>query len=166
MKSKGWIEWIGLLILLLLPACSASPVLVKDPIDVEANLPDDYLALLNELRSTGAEVASNGQIRQALFDVTAESLTVNGDSVQIFIFENELSRRAAQESISENARTVDGEDPHWVSTPYFWSRGRMLALYVGESPSVLSSMSLVFGEPVIKPGRILIPPGLDRREIG
>ncbi len=126
-------------------------------------MPDDYLSLLDDLRNTGVRVETGGQIGQALFDVAAQVVKVDGDAVQIFIFEDDTACKAAQTTIAENAAR---HDPSFGDRPYFWSRGRMLALYNGENPKVLSAMNLVLGKPIVAPGTQIVPPGLGRRESG
>ncbi len=149
---------------MMLSACAAPiPVTGGTSGRQDARMPDDYLALLDDLRSTGADVVESGQINQALFDVAAEAVKVNGDNVQIFIFQSEAARKAAQDMITENAQS---QGPSYNNRPYFWSRGRMLALYAGKNPKVLASMNAALGKPVIEPDATEIPAGLSDRQSG
>ncbi len=164
MKQKSWLMVVGLVSLLLLSACAAAiPNTGEKTGGLAAKMPDDYLTLLDDLRSNGAEVVDGGQMGQALFDVAAQLITVNGDNVQVFIFESEPARVAAQKIISANANNYN---PELGEKPYFWSRGRMLALYKGEDPKVLSSLMKTLGEPVVQPSTKNPPADIGRKETG
>ncbi len=163
MKSERLLLVVGLLTLLVVSACAQIPATEGTAGGADVKMPDDYLTLLDDLRSTGAVVADGGEMGQSLFDVAAQVVKVDGETVQIFIFESEDARKAAQNTISENASK---QDPGFGDRPYFWSRGRMLALYDGENPKVLSSMNLTLGKPVVEPGTKIVPPDLGKRESG
>ncbi len=164
MKHKRWLLVLMMLALPLLPACAAAIPNTGDAGGGQpAKMPDDYLTLLDELRGTGVEVVDRGQMGQALFDVAAQLITVDGDDVQIFIFESQPAREIAQKVIASNARS---HNPEFGDRPYFWASGRMLALYKGENPKVLSSMSKTLGQPVIRPDLKNLPADLERKETG
>jgi hypothetical protein len=102
-----------------------------------------YDQLVNDLIAAGTEPIPTGTVRQPFFDVTARVLTVNDQEIQVFEFPNEQARQAAQDTISTTAEFIGAFQPTWVDVPNFWSRGRILVLFIGQHPATLGQLDAI-----------------------
>ncbi len=119
---------------------------------VSPTTPTSYAALYTALAGmSNITVQQQGAIQQPYFDVQAQLLSINGQQVQVFEFNSVSARQEAQNTISNTGSTIGNYVPSFVSTPHFWSSGRMLVLYVGQDQQVISSLDSVLGTQINNP---------------
>ena len=106
----------------------------------------DYDSLLEALRDAGASVEAKETLEQPFFEPIAQVITVNGQDVQVFEFENEQAARAAAETVSESGSSVGPTMMTWIDSPHFYRADRLIVLYVGSDDSVLTLLQDVLGE--------------------
>lgn len=125
---------------LVLAACtSATPALSP------ADAPFGYNELVEALQETGALVEPAGELEQDFFPVGAQVIKVNGQDLQVFEFDSNASMKAAEETITGNGYIIGTMSIDWISAPYFFSRDRLIVLYVGTDESTLELLTEIMG---------------------
>jgi hypothetical protein len=151
-RVTTWFVLAGLLLAACSPA-TAEPSLPETGLEIGG-----YGEVVAALRSLDAELEEDGQVDEPLFDVNTHLLRINGQEVQIFEFPDEAARQAAAETISPTAATIGTVIPEWVDTPHFWSRGRVIVLYVGQDQPTVDLLTSVLGQPVAVGEAVFAPP--------
>lgn len=105
----------------------------------------DYASLIDKLEAQGATVVETGEITQPFFDITGKSLTVNGDTVQVFEYADEPAMRAEADTISADGSSIGTSMPSWISDPHFYKAGRIIVLYVGTDTGVIDELRQALG---------------------
>lgn len=108
----------------------------------------DYETLIDHLRSAGASVEPFGKVSQAFFSVESQVITVNGGEVHVFEHADVAAADAEAEHISPDGSAF-GRPPttmvHWVATPHFYKRGRLIVLYLGHDTLVTRALEAGLG---------------------
>lgn len=105
----------------------------------------DYGGLVEQLRAGGATVGSEDEISQPFFSVTGKVISVDGESVQVFEYADKDAAEAEAALISPDGTSVGTAMVTWISTPHFYRAGKMIVLYVGNDPSVLTLLEDTVG---------------------
>jgi hypothetical protein len=113
--------------------------------------------LVFSLEEAGAQVALNTEPVPAadILTVSGHVINVNGEQLQLFIYEDATAAEADAERISadgyEIAPTRDGEEGpaiiDWPSPPHFYLWDNIIILYVGEDSEILTLLSELLGQP-------------------
>jgi|GEM_PF-944846 hypothetical protein len=114
----------------------------------------DYVSLIDNLRSYGAEVEPSGEISQPFFEVKGMSILVNGASVQVFEYANSETAGAQAATVSEGGTSVGTSMLSWVSAPRFYLSERIIVLYVGTDAVAIDALTQVLGNPFAGPETI------------
>lgn len=109
------------------------------------NRAGDFTGLVTNLESQGATVVEDGQVTQPFFDITGRSITVDGQTVQVFEYADETAMKAEAEMVSEDGSTIGTSSPSWISDPHFYESGRILVLYVGTDTNVMDKLEKALG---------------------
>lgn len=113
----------------------------------------DYESLLAALAEAGVQAEPAGTIDQDFFSVEGRLIEVGGESVQVFEYSDEESRRADSEVISEDGSSVGTTMITWIDTPHFWAQGELIVLYVGSNTEVVNVLNRVLGDPIAEGAR-------------
>jgi hypothetical protein len=134
---KRWTIFVGTLAVMaavFAPGCSSS-----------GGTATDYASLIANLEAQGATVVEAGEITQPFFDVTGKSLTVDGETVQVFEYADDAAMAAEADMISEDGGTIGTSIPSWISDPHFYKAGRIIVLYVGTDAGVMDELRQALG---------------------
>jgi hypothetical protein len=130
----------------------------SEPVAETGELPGEglspYTQIVEALDATGATVQAVGETSepsQPFFSVPSQVVMVNGEEVQVYIYEDETAAEAEAAQISPDgtemtptegseAATVD-----WVDTPHFYRKGPALVLYVGNATDTLEALEIALG---------------------
>ncbi len=104
-----------------------------------------YQELVDALQGAGATVEPAGELEQDFFPVGARVIRVNGQDLQVFEFSSSGDMEAARATISGNGYIIGAMSIDWISVPYFFSRDRLIVLYVGTDEGVLELLTQVLG---------------------
>lgn len=107
-----------------------------------------YVELVDALRGAGAEVEPAGQVEQEFFGPVGQIIKVNGVDVQIFDYPDENARKSDSDKISADGSTIGTSMITWVDQPNFWTKGRVIGLYVGKDPEMISLLDSILGESI------------------
>ncbi len=121
---------IGVLFLASL-AC-AGPVGPDGPLAL--NTTWDVAVVVEQLEATGATVENAGLIGEPLFPATATLLLVDGEELQVHVFETAAAAANAGVPLVQ-----------WAAPPHFFRTDRVIGLYVGSTDALLERLETVFG---------------------
>ena len=108
---------------------------------------EDYVSAVDALRFTGATVEPAESLDQPFFDPQAQVVEVNGERVQIFVFDSEGAAAEAAGTVSAGGSSVGTTMLTWQDTPHFYRANRVIFLYVGSDQDVLDLLQEALGEP-------------------
>ena len=113
------------------------------------NLPEqmvsDYTSLVEDLKSTSTSAEPGESISQPFFTPQGQVIKLNDEDVQVFeyVSEEEVLKEAMQ--VSANGNSVGTTMISWIDTPHFYQSGKIIVLYVGNTPQVIEILTEVLG---------------------
>ncbi len=107
---------------------------------------NSYLSLVDRLRRPGLDVELLGAASQPFFGVEGKTLRVAGAEVQFFSYPSDAAAQADAAKVSSDGQTVDGRSVKWEASPHLYHQGNVLALYLGDDPSVQKALQDAFGQ--------------------
>jgi hypothetical protein len=105
----------------------------------------DLNSLMAALQSAGMTVESAGAVSQPVFSVPGQSVMVNGQEAQVYVFDTPEATDSAATQVAPDGSTVGTTTPTWTSDPHFFKAGRLLVVYVGTDQKILDILSGAFG---------------------
>jgi hypothetical protein len=110
-------------------------------------LPEQTARLAEQLRQSNLEVTEDGVMRQPYFTAIAHKLRVQGETVQVFEYPVVTMAKAEVLTVSEDGRSVATVDIPLAGPPHFYSRDRIIVLYVGGNPAIEGALTKTVGPP-------------------
>lgn len=145
-RKRGFLLLVALLAMMVLSGCNqrAAPAETGETgnQDREISSVEDVVSAL-EAEGVSAEVA--GGIEQVFFPVSGQIVTVNGQDVQLFQFQDEAAAESAAGTVDASGSAIGTTMVTWVGPPHFFRAGPVIALYVGSNEEVLAALNGVFG---------------------
>lgn len=130
----------------------------SEPVAETGELPEEGLSPYNQiveaLNATGATVQAVGETSepsQPVFSVPAQVVMVNGEEVQVYVYEDEAAAEAEAARVSPNGVEItpaegrEAEALDWADTPHFYRQGSALVLYVGSATETLEDLEMALG---------------------
>lgn len=105
----------------------------------------DYASLIDDLRAAGVSVEPEGDVDQPFFSVEGMMIKVRGEDVQVFQYSNVAAMDAQAALVSLDGSAVGTTKLHWVGSPHFYKKGKLLVLYVGNHDKVLKALEAMLG---------------------
>ena len=100
---------------------------------------------MRSLRAENATLRPEGEVEQPFFSVPGKVIALYGDHVQIFEYPGSAAADAQAALVSPDGMTVGTAKPHWLGTPHFYKRDRLLVLYLGDNAKVLRALRARLG---------------------
>lgn len=72
-------------------------------------------------------------------------IKVHGEDVQVFQFANAAAADAEAAPISRDGMGVGTSKIHWIGSPHFYKKEKLLVLYVGDNHKVLKTLEALLG---------------------
>ena len=110
-----------------------------------------YIELVDALRAAGATVEPTGTVEQPFFEVSGQTIKVDGADVQVFEFPAEATSESVSSLITPEGQPSPTSIVDWVDQPNFWAKGRIIVLYIGKDQTVIERLSQVLGDPITTP---------------
>lgn len=104
-----------------------------------------YAGFVRSLRAEDATLRPQGEVEQPFFSVKGKVIALYGDHVQIFEYPGSAEADAQAALVSPDGMTVGTAKPHWLGTPHFYRKGRLLVLYLGGNEKVLKALEARLG---------------------
>lgn len=120
------------------------------PADGEAeSISIDGLSSFTDALSTlGARLSAGVEVSQPFFPARGQEFTVNGASVQVFEFDDEVARQDVSNLITEEGSVTGFPVAPWPDQPNIWATGRVIVLYVGQDQATIDLLGQALGQPV------------------
>ena len=119
--------------------------------DSHGNAIGGYIEVVDALRASGATVEPGSTVEQPFFEVSGQTIKVDGADVQVFEFPDDDTRESVSSLITPEGQPSPTSIVDWVDQPNFWAKGQVIVLYVGKSQSVIERLSEVLGDPITTP---------------
>ncbi|MFU8795964.1 MAG: hypothetical protein ACNA7X_01525 [Dehalococcoidia bacterium] len=149
------------LLVVIVAALGVSYVLTREPPPVT-----DYSTLLQYLRDSGASVEEIGEPRfftvpgrrvtegeheSLVFTVPGRHVTVNANNIGVYEFENAEAMEAEASYVIPSGHGIDREGLSvrisWTTPPRFYKEGRIIVIYIGDDPQMISLLEDLLGKP-------------------
>ena len=105
----------------------------------------DLNGLMTALQAAGMTVESAGAVSQPLFSAPGQSVTVNGQEVQVYVFDTPEAMESAAAQVSADASTIGTTTPTWTSDPHLFKAGRLIVVFVGTDQKIIDILTGTFG---------------------
>lgn len=139
--------------------------------------PMSLARLEDDLRNAGAEVETGGDIDQPFFSVTGQLLTVNGADIQVFEYPSPSDAQTEAGKVGPDGSSIGTSMVMWIAPPHFYSKGTLIALYVGDDDGIQILLESALGSQFagglsVEPGAPITPDvskeadSTARRELG
>jgi hypothetical protein len=106
---------------------------------------DAYSELLAAFEAAGATVESTGSIEQPFFLASGQSFAVNGGMIQVFPYPSAEAAEVEAARVAPDGSSVGTSMISWMEAPHFFRQDRLIVLYVGDDPDVLTMLESVLG---------------------
>lgn len=128
--------------------------------------------LVADLRAMGASVQPGGAIGETLvppFTVPIQSLQVNGDEVQLYLYPDAAAAQIEADRVSPDGFTFGPAAADaaasvtidWLDTPHFFRQDQVIVLYVGDDLLTLDYLETVLGAQFAGGESAVAPFGVD-----
>ncbi len=107
----------------------------------------DYAGFLRSLRAEKTSIKHEGEVDQPFFAVKGRAIGLYGDHVQVFEYPDSAKAEEDAALISADGMTIGTAKPHWLGSPHFFRRGKLIVLYVGNEEKVLRALQARLGPP-------------------
>jgi hypothetical protein len=105
----------------------------------------DYASFVKSLRAEKISIKREGEVDQPFFAVKGKVISLYGDHVQIFEYPSAAKADMEAALVSRDGRTVGTTKPHWLGTPHFYKKEKLLVLYLGDNEKVLKALEARLG---------------------
>ncbi len=112
--------------------------------------------LIVQLKAAGAKVVPGADINQPFMAVVGNTLTVNGEQVQVYEYAStsDVGKQASSISpdgtsfttISSNGMPTGATQVDWVKPPHLYKAGRIIVIYTGTNASLTRLLEGVLGK--------------------
>ena len=92
--------------------------------------------LIETLRAEGLTVEKAGEIDQPFFSVKGQIIQVNGNTLQVFEYDDLPTTMREAALVSPNATLVGNTQVEWIDTPHFYHNGKMIIIYLGNDEEI------------------------------
>lgn len=105
----------------------------------------DYASFVKSLRAEKISIKREGEVDQPFFAVKGKVISLYGDHVQIFEYPSAGKADTEAALVSPDGRTVGLTKPHWLGTPHFYKKEKLIVLYLGDNEKVLKALEARLG---------------------
>jgi hypothetical protein len=105
----------------------------------------DYASFVKSLRAEKIEIKPQGEVDQPFFAVKGKVISLYGDHVQIFEYVSADKADSEAALVSRDGTTVGTAKPHWLGTPHFYKKEKLIVLYLGNNEKVLKALEARLG---------------------
>lgn len=145
---KNWSVRLFGLVLMFVAVTGCSVDTDSEPPDFDAGpqLPygEEYLRLNEDLVQAGASVEPSVPIIWSA-EVVGHFLKVNLSELQVFEYVTVEEAERAAAKIALDGISVGFSGATWVGPPHFFTRGRLIVLFVGDDPAVQLLLEQLLG---------------------
>ena len=154
MTRKGLIRIVAMAAVALLISAACVRASTATPTPTSKATDYDYASLIDDLRAAGATVGDTGEVSSYEFSVKGQTITVNGEAVNVYEFAEAATADTEAGYVSPGGIEVSvplggGEFRasmvDWFAPPHFYKKGRLIVIYIGDSTAVINPLEGVLG---------------------
>ncbi len=97
--------------------------------------------VVESLSGAGATVEQGDRNSGTPFSVARQLITVDGSEVAVYEYADTTARTAEEATIAMDGWSVNGTPVEWIGPPHYWSRGRVIVLYLGDDPTTINLLT-------------------------
>ena len=108
----------------------------------------DIASLQTSLKAAGLQVgpaATPGKLDAALFTAQSALILASKEQVLAYEFPDDSSAQAAASKVSPDGSGIGTKYVNWSSTPNYYRRGRLIAIYDGKAKPVTDALAAAMG---------------------
>lgn len=105
----------------------------------------DYTSLVEDRNLSGASVETGESISQPFFTPQGRVIKLNDEDVQVFEFSSEEEAKKEAMQVYADGSSVGTTMITWIDSPHFYQSGKIIVLYVGNTPEVIEILTEVLG---------------------
>ena len=137
----------------LINALSLPDALVLDPRDVPDGAHQTVYARTAQLLGKTLMVEQTDQtVLHPFFRVPGQTIRVNGQDLQVFVYANETARKSDSARISADGRLIAGQAASWPVQPQFSAGGNVLAVLLSTDTRLAGRVARAIGRLDKEPG--------------
>jgi hypothetical protein len=114
--------------------------------------------LVEALRALGLAVEIGDRVPDALFNTDGYFVTVNGETLQVFVYDDAAAREAESSQITPYGQPSSTVIVEWIAPPHFWAQGSLIVWYVGNDGELVNTLTSALGEPIAEDSGGFLPP--------
>jgi len=120
----------------------------NEPITPFDGIVIDYTSLVDAIKSRGILVEQIDEIPadSSTFSVPIKVLSVGGSDVQVYEFQSESDAQVSSLMISEDGTEIGTSIIHWIDTPHFYTKGKIIVQYIGQNPEITNLLESFLGK--------------------
>lgn len=115
--------------------------------DGEAAL--DLEQLVEALGTIGLPAVAAGAVDNPLFAGTPGLIEVDGEQVQVYVFESAEAAQEAAATVNPTGNIIGNISVDWAEPPHFYQSGPVIVVYAGESDEILRALASTLGDPFV-----------------
>lgn len=118
-----------------------------EPITTFDGIVTDYTSLIDAIRSRGVLVQYIDEIpaESSSFSIPIKVISVGGSDIQVYEFQSESDAQESSLMISEDGTEIGTSIIRWIDTPHFYTKGKIIVLYVGQNPEITNLLESFLG---------------------
>ena len=105
----------------------------------------DYDSFLANLKSTRISVETGKWVSQPFFTPQGQIIKLNGEDVQVFEYVSKEEAFQEVMQVSADGSSVDTTMITWIYSPHFYQSGKIIVLYIGNTPELVEILTEVLG---------------------
>jgi len=105
----------------------------------------DYDSLVANLKSTRISVEIGERVSQPFFTSQGQVIKVTGEDVQVFEYISKEEAFQEVMQVSADGSSVGTTMITWIDSPHFYQSGKIIVLYIGNTPEVVEILTEVLG---------------------
>ncbi len=104
--------------------------------------------VVESLGGVGAMVEQGDRNPGAPFSAPRQMLAVEEFRIGVYEYADTTARVADEATIAMNGWSVNATPVEWIAPPHYWSRGRVIVLYLGDDSAAISLLTAALGQPL------------------
>ena len=130
----------------VLVSCGENSDLESRPTMTSPNAPVFKLAdVIDALSGVGATVEQGGRVPAMPFSVPGQLFDVDAFEIAVREYADAAARAEEEETIAMGGWSVNNTPVEWIASPHYWSRGRVIVLYLGDNPTAIDLLNSTLG---------------------
>lgn len=106
--------------------------------------------VIDALSGVAATVEQRGRVPAMPFSVPGRRLAVDAFEIDVREYADVVARAEEEGTIAMGGWSVNNTPVEWIASPHYWSRGRVIVLYLGDNPRAIDLLNSTLG-PAIDP---------------